>query len=315
MKKLNNEQRNVTRTQPEPQRRSILRRIFSQPEDLHQLNKYHRFLYEVKSWSLVLLAVFFIRAGVIEAYQIPTGSMESTINVGDFLLGNKFIFGARTPDWIGVPFTRMGFDIPYKRLPALRQPRSGDIVIFRFPHDTWTKYVKRCIGAAGDTVEIIDKIPYVNGQPFPDPDQSIINYDHIYPADYQEANIFPRGNGNRDHYQSLYVPRKGDTLQVNELNPDYIYNIMSLDGHDVKYSFSNFYVDGRLTDEYVVEQDYFFMLGDNRDNSYDSRYWGLVPFKYVMGTPLILYFSLDKNVPLTRLHRKIRWTRILTTVS
>ena len=294
---------------------SLFRRLFGRPDSFQELSRKDRIRYEIKSWTLVILAVFFIRAGIIEAYQIPTGSMETTINVGDFLLGNKFIFGARTPDWVGIPFTRMGFDIPYKRLPALRQPRSGDVVIFRFPHDTWTKYVKRCIGAAGDTVEIIDKIPYVNGQAFQDPEHSIINYGHIYPADYQEANIFPRGNGNRDHYRALYVPRKGDTLRVNELNPDYIYNIMSLDGHEVTYSFSNFYVDGRLTENYVVEQDYFFMLGDNRDNSYDSRYWGLVPFKYVMGTPLVLYFSWDKQVPWSQFYKKIRWTRILSTVS
>lgn len=281
------------------------------------LNKFSKewWIYETKSWTYVIIAVFFIRAGIIEAYQIPTGSMENTINIGDFLLGNKFIFGARTPDWIGIPFTRIGHDIPYFRLPALRPVKSGDVVIFQFPHDPWTNYVKRCIGAAGDTIEVVDKIPYVNGKRFEDPKHSIINYSNILSQDYQEPNIFPRGQGNRDQFHKLYVPRKGDVIKIDDVPVDYIYNIMVMDNHQVDYRFRTFYVDGRAFKEYTVEQNYYFMMGDNRDNSFDSRYWGLVPYKFVMGAPLILYFSFDKSQPLTKFYKMIRWNRLLHTVS
>ncbi len=291
------------------------RKVFRKKQKVQPKTMHDKVIYEIKSWTYVIIAVFFIRAGIIEAYQIPTGSMETTIHVGDFLLGNKFIYGARTPDWVGIPFTRIGFNIPYLRLPAFRKPATGDVVIFQFPHDPWTNYVKRCIATPGDSVEVVDKAPYVNGVRFPDPETSIINYDHIYDKSYQEANIFPRSNGNRDQYHRIYIPRKGDTLSVYDCLPDYIYNIMSMDGHTVTYRFNTFYVDGSPVSKYVVQQDFYFMMGDNRDNSYDSRYWGLVPYKYISGTPLIMYFSWDKTQPWSRFYKKIRWDRIFHIVS
>ena len=296
-------------------KRSIWDVLKSKKDDREKISKRDWWIYEIKSWALVILAVFFIRAGIVEAYQIPTGSMESTIHVGDFLLGNKFVFGARTPDWIGIPFTRIGFDIPYFRLPAIKKPKSGDVVIFQFPHDPWTNYVKRCVGGPGDSVYVSDKIPYVNGVRFEDPENSIINYEDNYNSTYKETNIFPRGNGNRDHYSEIYVPRKGDILSIYDQNADYIYNIMQMDGHQISYRFNTYYVDGKQPTEYIVEQDYFFMMGDNRDNSFDSRYWGLVPYKFVMGTPLIMYFSWDKTQPWSKFYKKIRWSRILHIVS
>ncbi|MDD3807097.1 MAG: signal peptidase I [Candidatus Marinimicrobia bacterium] len=273
-------------------------------------------LYEIKSWAIVILAVFFIRAGIIEAYQIPTGSMEKTINVGDFLLGNKFSYGARTPDWIGIPFTRIGFDIPYYRFPPLTLPKVGDIVIFKFPLDPRTNYVKRCLGAPGDTVEILNKKVYVNGVRFEDPQTAIINYSNIFPATYQEPQIFPSGNGNRDQYNPIYVPKENDVLILSGLSPkevEFIHHIMILDGHSKEDNFGIYYEQG--VPKYKVKQNYYFMMGDNRDNSFDSRYWGLVPYKYVMGKPLILYFSWDKTVPWSQFYKKVRWNRLFHTVS
>jgi signal peptidase I len=275
-----------------------------------------RVYYEIKSWTLVIIAVFFIRAGIIEAYQIPTGSMEKTINVGDFLLGNKFVYGARTPDWIGIPFTRIGVDIPYYRFPAFREPNVGDVVIFKFPLDPWTNYVKRCLGSPGDSVEIIDKKVYVNGERFDDPKHSVVNYNNIYPKSYEEPRIFPEGNGNRDQYEPIYIPREDDVFTLSDLNPsevEFIRHIMVLDGHSHKDNYGIYYEKNEA--KYKVKQDYYFMMGDNRDNSFDSRYWGLVPHEYVMGAPLILYFSWNKTVPWSQFYKKIRWNRLLHTVS
>ena len=108
----------------------------------------------------IIVIVFFIRLVVVEAFRIPTGSMEDTLLVGDFLLVNKFIYGVRSPDWIGVPYTRLGFFIPFFRLPGIREPRPGDIVVFRFPLDPNLSYIKRCVAVEGQTVEIREKKLY-----------------------------------------------------------------------------------------------------------------------------------------------------------
>ena len=91
---------------------------------------------------------------MVEIYVVPTGSMEDTILTGDMLIGNKFIYGMRTPIWIGIPYTRLGFHIPWYRLPAFKEVKSGDVTIFEYPRDPFQKYVKRCIGIAGDTISI-----------------------------------------------------------------------------------------------------------------------------------------------------------------
>ena len=90
----------------------------------------------------------------MEIYVVPTGSMEDTILTGDMLIGNKFIYGMRTPIWIGIPYTRKGYHIPWFRLPAFKEVESGDVTIFEFPRDPFQKYVKRCIGVAGDSISI-----------------------------------------------------------------------------------------------------------------------------------------------------------------
>ena len=98
-----------------------------------------------------------IKTCLIEIYVVPTGSMEKTILIGDMLIGNKFIYGMRTPDWVGIPYTRFGFYIPSFRLPQFKEIKNGDVVIFEFPRDPWQKYVKRCIGVPGNKIKI-DKI-------------------------------------------------------------------------------------------------------------------------------------------------------------
>lgn len=212
----------------------------------------------------VAIMVFVIRVTVVEAYRIPTSSMEETLLVGDFLLVNKFIYGIRTPDWIGIPFTKIGFNIPYTRLPGLVEPKQGDIIVFRYPKDESVNYIKRCVAVEGQTVEIRNKILYVDGKPLPDPPHlQHLDYRTI-PPELQERGIYPMGAGNRDNYGPVTVPPEN-----------------------------------------------YFMMGDNRDNSLDSRYWGFLPKKNVVGKALIIYFSWDKSSPFYRLHKKVRWNRIL----
>ena len=213
----------------------------------------------------VLVMVFVIRLVIVEAFRIPTGSMEDTMLVGDFLLVNKFIYGISSPDWIGIPFTRIGFFIPHFRLPSFKEPKSGDVVVFRYPLDPNLSYIKRCIATEGQTVEIHDKKIFVDGELLKDPPHSKFVHNIIYSRNYRDKHILP-GNmemRNRDNFGPIVVPP------------------------------------GKM-----------FMMGDNRDNSADSRYWGFLDRDMVIGKALIIYFSWDAEQPLSKLNRLIRWERI-----
>ncbi len=165
--------------------------------------------------TAVVLALI-VRALVIQSYHIPSESMEDTLLKGDFLFANKFIYGAKVPfiDW---------------RLPKIREPKEGDIVIFKFPGDGKTDYIKRCIAVEGQTVEIRGK--------------------------------------------RVFVDEK-------ELQEEYVKYI---GGDKPRRNFERF----------VVPKGHIFVMGDNRDNSYDSRFWGALNKKYIRGKAMFLYFSID----------------------
>ncbi len=234
-------------------------RAFFKPEKKSPLREW------VELVVSVLVIVFLIRLILVEAFRIPTGSMEDTLLVGDFLLVNKFVYGIRSPDWLGVPFTRAGFFIPYFRTPGFSEPKQGDIVVFRYPLDKKLSYIKRCVATEGQTVEISEKKVYVDGVPFENPKNSKFSSDIVYPRGYVEPAVVPRSmeNRNRDNYGPVEVPP------------------------------------GMM-----------FVMGDNRDNSADSRYWGFLDRDLVIGKALIIYFSWDPRKALHKLNKKIRWSRI-----
>ena len=124
--------------------------------------KWKNFLEELRVLIILVIIAFTIKTTLIEIYVVPTGSMEDTILTGDMLVGNKFIYGMRTPIWIGIPYTRLGFNIPWFRLPAFKNIKSGDVTIFEFPRDPFQKYVKRCIGIPGDKILIDSGNIYIN---------------------------------------------------------------------------------------------------------------------------------------------------------
>ncbi len=313
---------------------------------------------EVKSIVIIIIIAFTLKATIIEAYIVPTGSMEDTIMTGDFLIGSKFVYGMRTPDWIGIPYTDIGFSFPHFQFPVFREPRAGDVMIFKYPRDVFQKYVKRCVAEPGDTVEIVAKQLFVNGNEVAlSPNGKVKPYS-LSPNDVQ-PDIFLGTQGNRDHFRSLRVPQKGDLITFNgSTNWEYLIPIMLMDGHtvtietdNVRYEFTMFepvdvmrrkkrtpqlkiineyyprgtlltpwadqlsynsnqvqalHIDGlpisEITD-YTVEQDYFWMMGDNRDDSADSRYWGFVPRCYILGEALFSYMSIDFDTWLPRLSR------------
>jgi len=172
------------------------------------------------------LFVFFVMTFVVQAFQIPTGSMEDTLLVGDFLLVNKFAYAEPL-------FPLEDFIIPNKEL------ERGDIVVFKYPKQLSKDFVKRLIALEGDEIKIEDKQVYINGSPVIE-DYKIHNDTQVY----TESNSYHYDDYIRDNFGPLIVPP------------------------------------GQC-----------FVLGDNRDNSMDSRYWGTLPLNYIKGRPWIIYFS------------------------
>jgi signal peptidase I len=263
------------------------------------------------------LVAIFLKLFFIEAYRIPTGSMENTLLVGDFLLVNKFVYGATTPR--NMPFTDIR--IPYFRLPSLKDPHKGDVVVFDFPgnRDEFqsaevVNYIKRLAGEPGDTIQIINKVLKVNGQEFPDPPNSILDHT-TYKTTITDSRIFPKGSGwNEDNYGPLYVPKKGDVIKLTSANFDMWKMFILREGHTPVLTNENkISIDNVQSVEYKVEKDYYFMMGDNRNNSLDSRFWGFMPKDNVVGEALIIYWSWDPSVPFSdfgKLVSTIRWNRI-----
>jgi signal peptidase I len=205
-----------------------------------------KFKKEVYSWIVVIVVVLVLRAVFVEAYVIPTSSMEKTLLIGDALLVNRFIYGVKIP----VPFS--GVQLPL--IPG-RNPLRSDIVVFKYPFEN-KDFVKRCIAVEGDTVQIIDKILYINGTRISE------SYTH-----FSDQRKFEAVNYDNVRYQMIWENAKlADVL-----------------GFHVRDNFG----------PVVVPQDHIFVMGDNRDNSMDSRFWGPLHVKYLKGKPLFVYFSFD----------------------
>ena len=276
-------------------------------------------------WAAI--AAFFIITFIIQNTRIPTGSMEDTILVGDFVLVNKFIYGSSSPKYI--PFTEI--EIPFFRLPAFKEPQRKDIVVFEYPGDRdqlfaserGVNYVKRCIGIPGDTIEIKDKVVFVNGEQFWIPPfikyykGRYGNYLKPVPKGVTEPRIFPKGMPwNEDNFGPLVVPRKGSTIPLNKYNVeqwrtiiDREYGERVVDLRDDVVTIKDVPVSS-----YTFKKDYYFMMGDNRDDSLDSRFWGLVSRDMVVGEAFIILFSWDRNIPFSQLFKligSVRTDRIL----
>jgi len=273
------------------------------------------------------IAAFFIITFIIQNTRIPTGSMEDTILVGDFVLVNKFIYGSSSPKYI--PFTEI--EIPYFRLPALREPHATDIVVFEYPGDRdqlkaselGVNYVKRCIGTPGDTILIRDKVVFVNGKEFWRPPH--IKYYRGMPGDflkpkplgYSDPRIFPKGtNWNEDNYGPLVIPKKDYTIPLNKDNIEEWRTTIDREYGERVVNIENGVVTikGVPVKSYTFKKDYYFMMGDNRDDSLDSRFWGLVARDMVVGQAFITLFSWDRDIPFSQLFKllgSIRLNRVL----
>ncbi|MGB9699477.1 MAG: signal peptidase I [Thermodesulfobacteriota bacterium] len=182
---------------------------------------------------IALVLALLIRTFVVQAFKIPSGSMEPTLEIGDHILVNKFIYG------IKIPFTSI-------RLFPLEKPKRGDVVVFIYPLDPSKDFIKRVVAVEGDTVQIVNKKLIINGVEVPDPH-----------AVYKDDTVFPQEVQKRDNFGPVTVPK------------------------------------GCL-----------FVLGDNRDRSLDSRFWGFVPIEDLRGKAFIIYWSWNSQ------ETSVRWNRI-----
>jgi signal peptidase I len=256
-----------------------------------------------KNLLFAAVAAFLIKTFLIETSRVPTGSMEKTIMIGDFLFVNKFVYGSSSPR--NIPFTNIA--LPYFQAPALRNPNRGDIVVFEYPGDRdsmssqeITNYVKRCIGIPGDTVEVVDKVVFVNGKETPRPPQIQYINNYCTPKGIPNPRIFPKGStSNEDNYGPVVIPRKGDVIELTAANVERWRIIIDreLGKPSVTLEGDNILIDGKKVRSYTLKKDYYFMMGDNRDDSADSRFWGFVPRDKVVGEAFLIYWSWDPSIP------------------
>ena len=226
----------------------------------HEVVKHKSFYKEwIEPFLIAAVIALFIRQFVVEAFKIPSGSMIPTLTIGDHLLVNKFIYGPR------IPFTDT-------RIFSWKEPKRGEIIVFKYPENEEKNFIKRVIGLPGDKVQIIKGILFINDHP--------VVVDGAVPADVEKQ---------RDVVSAYY-----DTpLVYDEHLGTVTHKIQYL--HDQK----NVEFGPKL-----VPQGSVFVMGDNRDNSQDSRVWGFVQFNKILGRALIIYWSWDGQ------DRWVRWERI-----
>ncbi len=332
-----------------------------------------------------VIAATLIRWFLIEAFTIPTPSMEKSLLVGDFLFVSKFHYGARTPQTpLQIPLTHQkiwGTDIPSYldwiklplfRFPGLNDVKNNDVVVFNyppednFPTDLKTNYIKRCIGIGGDVIEVKDKQVFINGKAAENPPLMESSYDvqssgvinervfkklditdiyatskgyivqttpetakklkesleiikSITPITSEKGvmseQVFPMADGfdwSIDNFGPLEIPKEGKKIEINKMTlAQYGRVITVYDGNkNAEIKEGKLLMDGKEVKEYTFKQNYYFMMGDNRHNSQDSRIWGFVPEDHILGKGLLVWWSIDPEGGLGEIFSRVRWGRI-----
>lgn len=344
-----------------------------------------------------VVAATIIRLFLIEAYTIPTSSMEKSLLIGDFLFVSKVSYGPRIPNTpIAFPFAHHTMPLtggksylewlklPYHRLPGFGKIENNDVVVFNYPMEDFRpvdkreNYIKRCVGIPGDTLEVRDRVLYINGTQAEMPPKMQSSYNvktdgsgfnpkvlrklditeggrvsnqgdftltmtddavsqvskfnnvkEVAPAisrkgDFAEY-IFPNSDPsiksiegkkffwNVDNFGPIWIPKKGTTVQLTpETLPVYERAIVLYEGNNLKLENGQVFINGELVTEYTFAMDYYFMMGDNRHNSADSRFWGFVPEDHIVGKAVFIWLSLDNAA--TSFGEKVRWRRIFNVI-
>jgi len=347
----------------------------------------------VREWVdaiiFAVIAATIIRTFFIEAYTIPTPSMEKSLLVGDFLFVSKISYGARIPMTpLSFPFAHHTMPliggksylewikVGYHRLPGLGKIKNNDVVVFNWPAenegrpiDKKENYIKRCIGIPGDTIQITDRAVYINSKIADLPPKSQSHYhvktdgsgfseaaakrldlgdiqiaspegDFVISMSQKSAEeiktfgnvklveplIDPKGNfedyifpfdkrfrWNYDNFGPLWIPKAGATLKLDSLNIAlYRKAIGEYEGNKLEEKDGKIFINGKEATDYTFKYDYYFMMGDNRHNSADSRFWGFVPEDHIVGKAVFIWMSWDTDGTFLN---KIRWKRLFHTIN
>jgi signal peptidase I len=338
-----------------------------------------------------IIAATIIRTFFIEAYTIPTPSMEKSLLVNDYLFVSKMHYGARLPMTpLAIPFVHHTLPIfncqsystlikaPYKRLWGFSDVERNDDMVFNWPQDHENNrpvdkkenYIKRCVALPGDSIQIKERVLYVNGQPAYKPKyQQFLYHVAMYPTGYDlseetqkdlnvynlddngqpipnmysltdddvknikaipnvvvrlydtltgmykpgmaQADCFPRDTAhfkwNQDNYGTMWIPKKGVTINLTHENIAlYRTVITEYEQHTLDESSFPFIIDGKASSTYTFAMNYYWLMGDNRHNSLDSRFWGYVPEDHVVGKAWFIWMSYGKQ--------GIRWSRLFRSV-
>lgn len=213
--------------------------------------KKQKIIKEVKSIILIIVGVFAFRSTFFEPFKIPSGSMIPTLMIGDFILVNKFAYGLK------VPYSDMFWDPIY--ISSFESPKRGDVVVFKYPKDVSFNYIKRVVGLPGDEVEMIDNVVYVNGQAIP-----ATAFDGTKIMDDMD-------DGFKDYDFLFFKAQTGE--------------------HDHVIQFTKDIYRHQQFPKTKVPVGHYFMMGDNRDFSSDSRFWGFVPKENIKGRAMFVWFS------------------------
>ncbi|MEW6676493.1 MAG: signal peptidase I [Pseudomonadota bacterium] len=216
-----------------------------------------------KSFFPVILVVFLLRSFLVEPFKIPSGSMLPTLLIGDFILVNKYEYGIRLP-------------VINKKVIELGQPARGDVMVFRFPQDPSMDYIKRVVGVSGDVVEYRDKRLVINGQPVPMEPNGQFEYTG-QGLNFIQGDTWREKLG--EHTHTAMTLASEPPVRVYEVGGNFPYR------ENCSYSESGF--------KCTVPAGYYFMLGDNRDASNDSRYWGFVPDENIVGRAFFIWWNFD----------------------
>jgi signal peptidase I len=335
-----------------------------------------------------VIAATIIRTFLIEAYTIPTPSMEKSLLVGDFLFVSKVSYGARIPMTpLSFPFAHHTMPviggksylewikIGYHRLPGFGKITRGDCVVFNWPAenlgrpiDKKENYIKRCMGTPGDTIRVTDRSVYINSKMVPFPEKSQFSYHvktdgsgfnpvalekmdiqewkqlndqgdygfiltkenatrianmsnvkvvepYVVPSGSWDENIYPGNphyNWNVDNFGPLYIPQKGAQILLDSNNISLYRKVIGeYEGNKLEVRDGKIFINDKETNTYTFKMDYYFMMGDNRHNSLDSRFWGFVPEDHIVGKAVFIWMSWDTNGTFLK---KIRWNRLFHTV-
>ncbi len=286
-------------------------------EEKHSESFKRKALRFLKETGIVVGLFLVINSFVFASFLVPTGSMENEVLTGELLFVNKFIYGATSPR--NIHFTNVR--LPYFRLPALRDVHRNDVIVFVWPGERdvvhnpeFTFYLKRCMALPGDTIQVINRVVYVNHAMASIPRNIKFDSPEILPPGIVDPGIFPKGAPwNQDQYGPLVIPKKGMNVLLNDTTFNEWDVFIQREGHTVQHVGDQILVDGKPTTEYTVQRDYLFAMGDHRDNSLDSRYWGFVPREDLVGSPMIVYWSWDTDIPIYDIFDRIasiRWWRI-----